>query len=75
MPSTLPSTHQHLITQRLPSWASRLSEEQWQTLRASALPLQGLPGQHADDFENALPGRSRASSRSTNSPSHCSPRN
>lgn len=55
MPSTLPSTHQNLITQRLPSWASRLSEEQWQTLRASALPLQGLPGQHADDFENALP--------------------
>ncbi|MGW7772821.1 dermonecrotic toxin domain-containing protein [Pseudomonas machongensis] len=55
MPSTLPSTHQHLITQRLPSWASRLSEEQWQTLRASTLPLQGLPGQHADGFENALP--------------------
>ncbi|MFJ9991718.1 dermonecrotic toxin domain-containing protein [Pseudomonas putida] len=55
MPSTLPSTHQNLITQRLPSWASRLSEEQWQILRASTLPLQGLPGQHADGFENALP--------------------
>ncbi|WP_411384268.1 dermonecrotic toxin domain-containing protein [Pseudomonas sp. L7] len=55
MPSTLPSTHQNLITQRLPTWASRLAEEQWQTLRASALPQQGLPGQHAAWFENAVP--------------------
>lgn len=56
MPSIdLENPHQQLIERQLPTWGQHASPEQWQTLRETLLPIQGVAEDQADWFANAAP--------------------
>lgn len=51
----LENPHHHLIQRQLPGWSHQASPGQWQALRQTLLPAQGLADTQAAWFANAAP--------------------